>query len=225
MFLLEVMRKILVSLFFVCVAGVSYAQQTVVEKYAYAPAEYQNVFLDYVEKNPSKIISTSNGQYVGQVDENNMLCGYGMFVNNDGSQIFGQFNKGKLVFGITMLGTDVRVGSPDYYVNYSMTSGYMEYVYRANSKQILDGQGLFEYAFVSMRYSNGDQYVGEIYKHRRHGYGIYYYANGDIWFGEYNNDVRAGYGVLFSGDQNHLTIGCWDGEDVRREIKIKSSKK
>ena len=64
-----------------------------------------------------------------------------------------------------------------------------------------------------MKYLNGDQYVGEVYKGKRHGFGIYYYADGDFWFGEYNNDVRVGYGALYTvGDG--MFIGEWRGLSV-----------
>lgn len=196
-----------------------WAQSTLIEKYALGPLAYQHVFLDMVERFPSQTITTSGGQYVGQVDANGLLYGYGMFVNNDGSQIIGQFRGGKLLFGIKMMGKQVMVGSDEYYTSYSLETGYMEYIFRANEKRFMDGKGLYDYAFVSMRYQNGDQYVGEIYKRKRHGYGLYYYANGDIWFGEYNEDVRSGFGVLFDKD-NHLTIGYWEGEDMRRQIRV-----
>lgn len=195
------------------------AQQTLLEKYQYAPNEYQDVFLDYVKNNKSTIITTTSGQYVGQVDENGLLCGYGMFINNDGSQLIGQFNKGKMLFGIKMLGENAIVGSANHYANYSMKTGYLDYILRGDDKQPIDGKGLYTYAFVAMHYPNGDQYVGEIYQRQRHGFGLYYYSNGDIWFGMYNKGIRQGYGVLFDKD-NHLTIGCWDGEDVRRVIEV-----
>lgn len=201
------------------------AQKTPVEKYELAPSLYKNVYLDHIENNASKIITTSSGQYVGQVDEEGHLYGYGMFINDDGSQIIGMFRNGGLMCGITLSGGEnVRVGSADYYANYSQTTGRLEYVYRGDAKQLVDGEKLYDYGFVSMRYQNGDQYVGELYDRKRHGYGIYYYANGNVWFGEYNNDVRSGFGCLFDTD-NHLTVGCWEGEDVRRIIYVRDSSK
>ncbi len=218
------MRKFLTILLFYTLPMLLCAQRTPVEKYDLAPASYQNVFLDHVEYFPSKIITTNSGQYVGQVDFNNRLYGYGMFINNDGSQIVGMFRNGKLFFGISMSRENAMVGSPEYYANYGMETGRLDYVLRSDSKQVVDGEGLYDYAFVSMRYQNGDQYVGEIYQRKRHGYGIYYYANGDIWFGQYNNDVRYGFGALFDVD-NQITLGWWEGEDIRRIISVEKKKK
>lgn len=200
------------------------AQSTLIDKYPFPPHDYQEVFMDYVSDNPVRIITTSAGQYVGQMDKNSLLCGYGMFVNNDGSQIVGQFNKGKLLFGVTIANSYARVGSLVSFANYSLTKGGLEYISRQGSKDVIDTNGLYDYAFVSMSYPNGDQYVGEIYRQKRHGYGIYYYANGDIWYGEYNNDIRDGYGVLIDKD-NNFTIGHWEGEDLRRSIFLKAKNK
>lgn len=211
---------------FLLVGGLlaGYAQYTPIVKYQYAPSAYQNVFLDYVANNVASIINTYSGQYVGQVDSKGLLCGYGMFVNNDGSTIMGQFNQGKLLFGIKMSSQNAMVGDDENYANYSLTTGHLDYILRGSDRQVVDGEKLYDYAFVSMRYQNGDQYVGELYQRKRHGYGIYYYANGDIWYGEYKNDVRSGYGCLF--DRNgEMTIGMWEGEDLRRCIFVRTDKK
>ncbi|MBQ0049992.1 MAG: hypothetical protein KBT12_07145 [Bacteroidales bacterium] len=200
------------------------AQETLLQKYEYAPQAYQEVYIDMIEHNPCRTITTSNGQYVGQVDSKGALYGYGMFVNNDGSQIIGQFRNGKLLFGISLTATRANVGGTDYYASYSLNTGFMEYIYRGVDKQSTNAEGLYDYAFVSQKFTNGDQYIGEIYKRQRHGYGVYYYADGSIWFGPYNNGVRKGYGVYINA-KNELTIGDWDGEDVRRSIQVKTSKK
>lgn len=200
------------------------AQETLLQKYEHAPHAYQEVYLDMIENNLSQTITTASGQYVGQVDSKGILYGYGMFVNNDGSQMIGQFRNGRLLFGITLTGSRATVGNSDYYASYSLNTGYMEFIYRGAQKQSTNAEGLYDYAFVSQKFPNGDQYIGEIYKRQRHGYGIYYYANGAIWFGSYDNGVRKGYGVYID-PSNQLTIGNWDGEDIRRTIQVKTAKK
>ena len=196
------------------------AQKTPVEKYEIAPCGFEEVYLDGIQKYPSKIIDTTNGQYVGQVDPEDYLYGYGMFLGNDGTQITGKFRQGQLLFGITVAQQNAIVGSPTYYASYSLQTGRLEYIFRNNQKFALEGESLGDYAFVTMKYLNGDQYVGEVYKGKRHGFGIYYYADGDFWFGEYNNGVRVGYGALYTvGDG--MFIGEWCGEDVKRIISVK----
>lgn len=197
-----------------------HAQHTPVEKYHIAPASFEEVFLDHVEFFGSRTIDVSDNQYLGQVDKDGHLYGYGMFINGDGSQIIGKFRNNKLLFGITIAQNSVAVGEPNFYASYSLSTGRIEYVFRANEKVLLDTHSLLEYGFVSMKYANGDQYVGEVYQRQRHGFGIYYYANGDFWFGEYDKDIRSGYGAYFSVEGD-ITIGQWEGEDEKRTIRVK----
>lgn len=218
------MKHLLLTTITLLAALTATAQKTDIEKYELVPDDYMHVFLDCVKYNPSRIITTQSGQYVGQVNDQNLLYGYGMFVGDNGGQIIGQFRDGKLLFGITISKEAATVGTANYHANYSLTTGRMEYILQGEQKQILDTEHLYDYGFVSIRYQNGDQYVGELYQRRRHGYGIYYYANGDIWFGQYRNDARQGFGVLFDKD-NNLVIGQWDGEDVRRQIYVVPDKK
>ncbi len=208
----------------------AFAQTTPMQKYIEVPDIYQEIYLDCIENNPSTTITTTTGQYIGQIDDMGRLYGYGMFVNNDGSQITGAFRAGTPLITIKLAGGQATVGGPDFYAIYSMTSGRLEYVYDGTKGlmgHVLDGDEYpdrLDYSFVSMRYLNGDQYVGEAYDNKRHGYGIYYYATGEIWFGTYANDVREGYGVLFDVE-NHMRVGYWSGDVERRMIKIKEKKK
>ena len=72
---------------------------------------------------------------------------------------------------------------------------------------------------MSQDFANGDKFIGELYKGKRHGLGIYYYADGGLWYGCFNNDIRNGFGAWFKAD-NDLVIGLWDGEEERRCIFI-----
>lgn len=197
------------------------AQQTPFARYELPSEGFNHVYLDLVAAFPVRSITMGDDQFVGQTDPNGRIYGYGRYVRSDGTQIVGQFRNGELLFGITLGQHSALVGQPKYYSSYSLTTGRLEYVYHSSTRQLLDTKALGEYAFVSMSYANGDQYMGETYQGRRHGYGIYYYANGDFWFGEYDKDVRQGFGALFKTD-NTLVIGQWDGEDQRRTMKLKA---
>ena len=198
-----------------------FAQKTPLEKYELAPAPYERVYLDHVLSNPCRIIDIGSNQYLGQVDKQHKLYGYGMFINDDGSQIIGKFRDDLLLFGITLTQSSAIVGDRNFYASYSLTTGRLEYVFHANAKELVDARSQLDYGFVSMKYPNGDQYVGEVYERQRHGYGIYYYRNGDFWFGQYNHDYRTGFGALFHVEGG-LEIGEWKGEDEVRVITIKS---
>ncbi|MBQ9558978.1 MAG: hypothetical protein IJ762_09415 [Bacteroidaceae bacterium] len=216
-------RQTLLSFACLCVALNCAAQKTPMEKYEWTPSSSEHVFLDHVQNHPCRIIDIGPNQYLGQVDKDSKLYGYGMFINGDGSQIIGKFRNGELLFGITLTQNSALVGDRSNYASYSLTTGRIEYVFHANERVVVDTQRQLEYGFVSMKYANGDQYTGEVYQHKRHGYGIYYYRNGDFWFGQYNNDIRTGFGALFHVEGG-LEIGEWKGEDEVRVIGIKAKK-
>lgn len=216
------MKRISLLLYLIIIVSTrGNAQKTPFEKYGICPPEMEHVFLDHVASYPSKIITMGENQYVGQVDKDGKLYGYGRYVKGDGTQIIGKFRDGQLIFGITLGKESAIVGNASFYSSYSLTTSKLEYVFLSNTRQLLDTKALGEYGFVSMRYSNGDQYIGEVFQGMRHGYGIYYYANGDFWFGQYNNDIRSGFGAYFHVEGG-LEIGQWLGEDIKRLIYIKS---
>lgn len=214
------MKRFLILNFSFLIFSSALAQRTPLEKYEIAPASFEQVFIDHVEGFPSKIINIAENQYLGQVSKDNRLYGYGMFINGDGSQIIGKFRNDQLLFGITIAKNSALVGSRDFYASYSLTTGRLEYVFRANEKVLVDGTKELDYGFVSMKYANGDQYMGEVYQRKRHGWGIYYHANGDFWIGQYNNDIRSGFGAFFPID-GHIQIGQWEGEDEKRVVQVR----
>jgi len=199
------------------------AQRTPLEKYEIAPASFEHVYIDHVRLNPSRTVTIGDNQYLGQVNRDHQFYGYGMFVNGDGSTITGKFRDSELLFGITMTQTAAVVGNIKNHASYSLTNGRLEYITVNGEQRKIDPRETLDYGFVSMKYDNGDQYVGEVYQRKRHGFGIYYYRNGDSWFGEYDNDIRSGFGVLFTVEGT-LHIGEWKGEDEVRVIQIKKRK-
>lgn len=196
------------------------AQHTPLVKYEIAPAAFEHVYLDLVSYFPVSLATSDKGQYLGQVDGKHVIYGYGSFINNDGSQRVGQFRQGEFIFGITLTEKSATVGSPHHYASYSLSTGHLEYIFRANEQRLFDTQAQYDYAFVSITYKNGDRYIGEIYKGKRHGYGIYYYANGNYWYGQYKDDVRCGFGALFTVE-NKMAVGLWNIEDTPRVIELK----
>ncbi len=199
------------------------AQSTPFVKYDIISEEMEQVFLDHVETFACHLITSAGNQYLGQTDKEGNLYGYGRYVRADGTQIFGMFRNGELITGIALGKESATVGSKTFYSSYSLTSSNLDFVYQANQKHLYDTKALEDYRFVSMRYQNGDRYVGETYQGKRHGMGIYFYANGDIWFGQYDDNIRHGFGALFDTD-NDLTIGVWLGNDTTRKIYVKRGK-
>lgn len=193
----------------------AFAQKTPLEKYEIVPQDYDHVFLDIVCNNPYKSIVSGNNEYLGQVGNMDNLYGYGMYMTGDGSQFIGKFRNGKMMFGITIGKEMALVGSTNYYASYSLTTGKLDFVFRVTEKVVVNAEYLDDYKFMRLKYANGDEYMGETYQGKRHGYGIYYYANGDQWYGQYINDVRDGFGALFSSDGG-MKIGQWTMEDEPR---------
>lgn len=200
------------------------AQKTPFEKYEIPSTLMVDVILDYIKNFPSRMITNGADQYLGQTDPDGNIYGFGRFVRQDGTQIFGIFRNGELIQGITITHNAATVGSKTFYSSYGLSTGTLDYVFQAGNRQLYDTRQLSDYRFLSMSYGNGDQYMGEIYHGKRHGLGIYYYANGDIWFGQYTDNIRSGYGCLFSAE-NNLTIGTWNGEDQRRCIYVRMKRK
>lgn len=177
----------------------------------------QQVFCDYISaEGETKYMSSRHGQYVGQLI-NNKIYGWGYYLTDDDAQTFGQFRAGKHIFGITMLNGCARVGSEEHYVEYDLSTGKIVAIRNKGGAVKLQHPYIdtdiekSPYAFLKIKYSNGDVYYGETYNRRRHGYGVYYWANGDFWYGKYVDGYRQGYGALFKTDHK-VFYGKWIGD-------------
>ena len=217
------MKRLAFILIFSLSHSLIFAQSTPLEKYEIAPSSFENVFIDYVKTNSSRIVNVADNQYLGQVNRDHKFYGYGMFVNGDGSTITGKFRNSELISGITITQTAAVVGNAKFHASYSLSTGRLEYISKNGERTAIDARQALDYGFVTMKYANGDQYVGEVYQRKRHGLGIYYYGNGDFWFGQYDNDIRSGFGALYSVDGS-IRIGEWKGEDEVRVIFVKRHK-
>jgi hypothetical protein len=171
----------------------------------------QAVFCDYAKKGEIKYISSTHGQYVGQLVDN-VIYGWGHFLANDGSQVYGQYSRGKHIFGITMGKGIARVGGESSYVEYSLNTGKIIRVHTIEGDIYYSDEELQPYSFGKITYENGDVYYGEIYNGKRHGYGVYYWTNGDFWYGKYSEGYRQGYGALFKTDRK-IFYGKWIGDN------------
>lgn len=208
------MKKLLISLFLSISLSFGVHAQTAL--YPDMCDVLQQVFCDYARRGETRYVSNKYGQYVGQFIDNN-IYGWGFFITDDDSQTFGQFRKGKHLFGITVTPNIARVGSDEHYVEYDITTGKIirQHTNEGYIKPLppyIDTDTLASpYAFKRIEYSNGDVYMGETYNGRRHGYGVYYWTNGDFWYGKYENGYRQGYGALFKVDRR-LFYGKWIGD-------------
>ena len=177
----------------------------------------QAVFCDYAEREGEvKYISSRDGQYIGNLINNN-IYGWGYFLSNNGAQTFGQYCNGKHLFGITLTGEMARVGTEEHFVEYDVVTGNIMRVHttagdlRIAAPYVPTATEPAAYTFKQVKYDNGDAYYGEMYNGRRHGYGVYYWANGDFWYGKYENGYRQGYGALFKPDRR-IYFGKWVGD-------------
>lgn len=206
-----------------CMSFQMKAQQTPFQKYEVPMPALVDVMLDYVERYACQRITNGPDEFFGQTDPKGTIYGFGRFVRQDGTQIFGLFRHGQLIHGITLTSHSASVGNTHFYSSYNLGTGILDYVFQSGERQLYDTHALRDYRFLTMTYDNGDQYVGEVYKGKRHGLGIYYYANGSVWFGQYNNNVRSGLGCFFSTEDD-MTIGVWEGDDQRRDIYVRMVK-
>ncbi len=170
----------------------------------------QAVFCDHLEEAEIKYISSPDGQFTGHLIDNT-IYGWGYYLANNGSQCFGQYSRGKFMFGIIMGNKIARVGSETTYTEYDLTTGNISSVNTIEGKAEYTAEELQPYTFQKITYKNGDAYYGELRNGRRHGYGIYYWANGDFWYGRYRDGYRQGYGALFKVDRK-IFYGKWFGD-------------
>lgn len=178
----------------------------------------QAVFCDYA-RNEGEVmyLSNANGQYIGTLIDKN-LYGWGFFLSNDGSQSFGQYRNGKIVFGLIITDDVAKVGSDENYVMYSLKSGEVIAWYANGGRMPLEypfvataEEPQAAYSFKKEKYANGDMFYGEFFEGRRHGYGVYCWANGDMWYGRYKEGYRNGYGMLITPDRM-VHYGKWVGD-------------
>lgn len=207
------MKQLIFFFLLLCYTGRAAAQDELY-KYDRIPDSFQQVFNDMCRQCMTSIVNTASGQYWGH-SRDGILYGYGLFINNNGTQWIGQYREGVCIFGILMDDRTANVGSKDFYALYDLQTGNLLRIQTPNGPLQPDAAMTKNYRFESLTYANGDRYVGETYNGQRHGYGIYYWSDGQIWYGQYKHNTRNGYGVLFGKDQK-LFIGKWfDNEWLR----------
>lgn len=178
----------------------------------------QAVFCDYVRgHSQTSCISNAVGEYVGTLIDHEFY-GWGLFRSSAGISSYGQYRGGKLLFGLLINSSVVRVGGDGHYVMYDLETGEIIRLHTNEGDLPLeyplvaspDGKPS-PYSFKKETYANGDVYFGEFYNGRRHGYGVYRWANGDLWYGNYRGGYRDGYGMLVKPDR-HVYYGKWVGD-------------
>lgn len=214
------MKRIIFAILLVALVALpSSAQYTPLVKYDVVPRSYEHVFLDYIKDFHVRLIDAAGGQYAGQTDGRLALYGYGQFINDSGDVIVGKFRNGDLLQGVIVGKDNATVGGKDFYCSYSLATGKLQYISRKGVMELPQVADSADYTFMSQTFGNGDRYVGEFYKGKRHGLGIYYYATGGLWFGIYEGDIRNGFGAWFK-ETNDMVIGLWEGEDERRRVFV-----
>ena len=180
--------------------------------------QLQAVFCDYVSSEADlKMISNTQGRYLGtMIDE--ALYGWGYYQSAKGAQSFGQYRKGKMIFGLVLSADIAKVGGDENYVVYDLYSGNIKRIHTDQGEVVLAYPYISKengepspYSFKKETYTNGDVFYGEFYNGRRHGYGVYCWTNGDIWYGRYKNGYRNGYGMLVKSG-NMIYYGKWVGD-------------
>lgn len=194
------------------------AQNATLKLYDEMCDQLQAVFCDYVGSvSDLRLISNEQGRYLGFMIDN-ALYGWGYYHSAKGTQSFGQYRKGELIFGLVLSDDVAKVGSEENYVVYDLYSGNIKRLHTAEGDVELaypyipkeNGESSL-YSFKKETYANGDVFYGEFYHGRRHGYGVYCWTNGDIWYGRYKDGYRNGYGMLVKSG-NMIYYGKWVGD-------------
>lgn len=180
--------------------------------------QLQAVFCDYVRDVADlRLISNPQGSYLGTMVDG-ALYGWGYYQSSTGAQSFGQYRKGKMIFGLVLSDDVAKVGGGENYVVYDLYSGDIKRVHTDEGDVELSYPFISKengeaspYSFKKEIYSNGDVFYGEFCNGRRHGYGVYCWTNGDIWYGRYKDGYRNGYGMLIKSG-NMIYYGKWVGD-------------
>lgn len=178
----------------------------------------QAVFCDYVSADSEmRVISNAQGEFLGTFIDNN-IYGWGYYESLSGSQSFGQYRKGELIFGLIVSDGVAKIGGKDNYVVYDLYSGNITRLHT------IEGDIALSYPYIATKdgkespcsfkkeiYANGDFFFGEFYNGKRHGYGVYCWENGDMWYGRYKEGYRNGYGMLIKPGKR-IFYGKWVGD-------------
>ena len=72
------------------------------------------------------------------------------------------------------------------------------------------------YSFQTIKYNNGNMYVGEMMGDKRSGKGLYIWTETNsssiVWYGSWKDDVREGYGISIYGNGNECSTGSWKND-------------
>ena len=212
------MKRTLSVLLFVLLPFFLQAQSSPVALYEEMCDPLQGVFCDYVrESSETRYISNAQGEYIGTLIDN-AVYGWGFYLSATGAQSFGQYRKGKFIFGLQISSDVAKVGSEDNYVVYDLYTGEILRIHTLEGDIPLSWpytdareERPSPYSFKKEVYSNGDVFFGEFYNGRRHGYGVYCWANGDMWYGRYKEGYRNGYGMLIKPERM-IYYGKWVGD-------------
>jgi hypothetical protein len=82
--------------------------------------------------------------------------------------------------------------------------------------------GQWDKCLGSLRFPNGEQYLGRFDEGRFNGVGLYTYADGHKYVGEYRNNRREGQGIVYLPDGSVFLQGRWANDELVRSFLIDS---
>eukprot|EP00340_Litonotus_pictus_P002393 CAMPEP_0170516292 /NCGR_PEP_ID=MMETSP0209-20121228/2543_1 /TAXON_ID=665100 ORGANISM="Litonotus pictus, Strain P1" /NCGR_SAMPLE_ID=MMETSP0209 /ASSEMBLY_ACC=CAM_ASM_000301 /LENGTH=764 /DNA_ID=CAMNT_0010801111 /DNA_START=96 /DNA_END=2390 /DNA_ORIENTATION=+ len=136
-------------------------------------------------------MSFTNGSYFGQLNENNLRHGKGVYTFKNGSGYYGQWEKNvKKGKGVSFNTGDVVIYEGEFDSN------------------LMDGQGVFYF-------TNGDKIEATFVKNMREGPGTYYWKAGNVWKGGFKNNQLHGTGPFTDAKGNTFTITFENGKQKK----------
>lgn len=114
-------------------------------------------------------------------------------------------------------------------MKYIITTILIFFLFSCSSKTVIQSSSDFNYPIDTKRgtikYINGNKYIGELQNSQSHGQGITKYHNGDIYKGMHKYDKKDGKGV-FKFANKDIYIGEWKNNYIIKQgIFIKKNGK
>lgn len=164
-------------------------------------------------------ITWDSGRYTGELNDNTMPDGFGVWFNTNGDNYKGDWKNGKKHGQGTYIWADGRKYTGAWENDYRNGQGHWIYPEKGHEYKGEWKNGFFHGhgVFIITTAEGQEIYDGEYKRSKKHGYGTWTFPDGSIYEGELQDGKKHGMGLLIDAYGNE-TKGEW--KDDRYVVKI-----